>query len=211
MASLFTTSPSVAWTIRKADKDEWMVFTLKLKSIDRGPCPQFDKMKCDVLHWPSTEDHPVVDFYYKTEKGNLVAFQITRKQSEVNSVPELAYAKFLNQIGLKDSTKVSFILVPIPAMATTTFFTNIPCADESLLELTRDCLLAHINDMNYSRNSEKFRTKKDVVREFRRLQEEKEKENKKSFSSSSSSSSMIKWPEYHVLQVPKEYATCKFK
>ena len=85
-------------------------------------------------------------------------------------------------------------------MATTSFLTESPCAmsDEILLKLTRECLLSYITDMNYLISEEEFKTKKDIIQEFRRLQVENEK---KSFSSSSSS--IITWPgEYHVLQVP---------
>ena len=85
LASLFTTPPGVAWSIREADTDEWMDYILQLKRIDRSLCPKFYNMSCDVLYWPSTKN-PTVDFYYKTKEDNLVAFQITTKQNEVNSV-----------------------------------------------------------------------------------------------------------------------------
>ena len=207
LASLFTTSTGFAWTIRKCDTDEWMDYKLQLECIDRSPC-RFYNMSCDVLDWPSTKN-PTVDFYYKTKEDNLVAFQITRKQNEVNSVSELEYSNFFfEQIGpMEYSTKVSLILVSIPAMATISFLTEIPrpMPDDIFLKLTRYDLISYVCNFGFWIEDEEFKTKKDIIQEFRLFQKGEKIGKKKSFSSPSSS--MITWPEeYHVLQVPIEYA-----
>ena len=107
LATLFTRPPGVIWTQRIAVADEWVEFKLQLRSIQRGSCPKFEDMVCNVLYWPSYDNFPALDFFYMSEEGNLMAFQVMRQINEEEVVKVSAYDQFLKKVKLQDSTKVT--------------------------------------------------------------------------------------------------------
>lgn len=163
LATLFTTLHGIIMTSRKAETPEWIEFKLQLRSTRRGPCPKFNDMECDVLYWPSDDNFPAVEFFYRSEEGRLVAFQVSRQRSNVKSITESAYKSFLNHVGLEDSTKVTLILVPTPAMATASSIVFVPLdkiprlkSDAGLQRLTQEELLLHITEDNITIRSKEL-------------------------------------------------------
>ena len=148
LATLFTTPPGVIWTQRIALADELVEFKVKLQSIQRGSCPKFKDMVWGVLYWPSQDNFPAVEFFYKSEEGNLMAFQVTRQKNKEKIVKVSAYEKFLMEVGLEDSTKVILHLVHIPAMA---LFSSIKFVPDSyklkpecrVIQVSKDCKPVH--------------------------------------------------------------------
>lgn len=63
-------------------------------------------MVCNVLYWQSDDNFPAVEFFYKSEEGNLMAFQVMRQINEEEVVKVSAYGQFLKKVNLQDSTRV---------------------------------------------------------------------------------------------------------
>ena len=201
LSTMFTTPPGVNWTFREAQSKEWKEYRLELKRIIRGPCPKFNEMESGVLYWPSEDSFPAVEFFYKSVKGRLIAFQVTRQQSNVKKITESAYRLFLQRVDLEDSTNVTLILVPLPAMANESSIGFVPfdtvprvLSDSSLRKKTHKELSAYGLQNGFSI---KFTKKAEFISEFRLFQVEA--------GQSASTPSTITWPEYSVLQVPTDY------
>ena len=126
LATLFTTPPGVIWTQRIALADEWVEFKLQLRSMERGSCPKFEDMVCNVLFWPSDDNFSAVEFFYKSEEGNLMAFQVRRQINEEKVLTVSAHEHFLEKVNLQHSTKVILHLVQTPVMAKSSSIKFIP-------------------------------------------------------------------------------------
>lgn len=204
LATMFTTPPGVNWTCKNAQSGKWGEYKLKLKSTIRGSCPKFSDMDCDVLYWPSEDNFPAVEFFYRSVQDRLIAFQVTRQQSNAAKViTESAYRSFLGRVGLEDSTNVTLILAPSPTKANESSINFVPTvkvpglkADTTLMNMNLEKLLSYASENLFNITYNEFPTKKLFVDELRRLH---------GLARQSVSTSTITWPEYDVLQIPTDY------
>ena len=204
LATMFTTPPGVNWTCKNAQSGKWGEYKLKLKSTIRGSCPKFSDMDCDVLYWPSEDNFPAVEFFYRSPQDRLIAFQVTRQRSNAaKEITESAYSSFLGRVGLEDSTNVTLILAPSPTEANESSINFVPTdkvpglkADTTLMKMTLKKLSSYASKNHFNITSDEFPSKKLFVEELRRLH---------GLAKQSVPTSTIIWPEYYVLQIPTDY------
>lgn len=123
VATLLTSPTGVQWKARKTRYDgiistaEWNDFNLKLDGPVMGLPLSFIDMVPNTLYFPTNEKFPAVEFFYKSNDNKLIGFQVTRQLKTWKVIKISAFQKFLNTVGLTDSSKVILYLVPTPSRA----------------------------------------------------------------------------------------------
>ena len=99
---------------------------MKLDGPVMGLPPTFIDMVPNTLYFLTNEKFPAVVFFFKSKDDKLTVFQVTRQLKAWKATKISAFQKFLNTVGLTDSSKVILYLVPTPSRADewTTEFNN---------------------------------------------------------------------------------------
>lgn len=105
---------------------KWTPYTLKFPPgrVVEGSSPAYANLESKTLYYPTSENHPFCEFFYKESDGTLVMFQLTRQVSGPKYIKQSAFLSFLKKINFpkdKISTKLKLIFVPGPFETETAF------------------------------------------------------------------------------------------
>jgi len=101
----------------KPHVDNWKDHNFKVKDLILGASPPYNEMKKETLYYPTRQNFPFVEFFYKDADENLVAFQVTRQETPPKYISRSAFAEFLEGINFPEDqvgTKLKLILIPSP-------------------------------------------------------------------------------------------------
>jgi hypothetical protein len=162
LAGHLTSHSGVRWKKREVSacheekgNIEWTDFSLKLDDIVAGELPSYADMKQMVLYMPLNPSFPFVDSVYKTEEGELVAFQVTRSKSATKKFKWSALKKFVDKIEFPVCKAIHLwlVLVPLPSLAE---IAKMKAAKEATKMEAEDDLLDDKNASYYQKMLERY-------------------------------------------------------
>jgi len=104
------------------DVDDWQPFSVKLPKVVDGAIPKYEDMKLNVLYVSSSTTFPFVKAVVKLKGGKLVGFRVTRQaKTSAELYDDSTIVKFIEKVGLTDLSNFTFVLIPRPGMADTSF------------------------------------------------------------------------------------------
>jgi hypothetical protein len=104
---------------RKKDDVTWESFSESFAEKLEGEIPQYKDMKENVLYVSLGTTFPFVEAVAKQKNGDLVGFQVTRQKDKLKKYEDSKIEKFMKEIGLKDLTNFTLVLIHKPSMAGT--------------------------------------------------------------------------------------------
>jgi len=107
----------VSWQKRKINDQKFISFSLNLEKIVDGKPPIFSDMKPNVLYYPTQQNFPAVEFFWKTEDKKFYAVQVTRSEKKVKEVSASALDSMYKLLEIPESTEVKIALCPKPKLA----------------------------------------------------------------------------------------------
>jgi len=107
----------VSWQKRKVNDQQFTQFDLKLERIVDGKPPIFSEMKTLVLYYPTQQNFPAVEFFWKTPEDKFYAVQVTRAEKKVKEVKASALDSMYEILKIPESTEVTIALCPKPKLA----------------------------------------------------------------------------------------------
>jgi len=107
----------VSWQKRQVNDQQFTRFDLKLERIVDGKPPIFSEMKPLVLYYPTQQNFPAVEFFWKTPGDKFYAVQVTRTEKKVKEVTASALDSMYEKLGIPESTEVTIVLCPKPKIA----------------------------------------------------------------------------------------------
>jgi len=116
-----STSSSGAASGAGKSTDNWHRFSLKVSKVVYGAIPKYENMTENVLYVPTSTTFPFVEAVVKLEGDKLIGFQVTRQANLPKSYNDDPIENFMEKVGLPNLSNFTFVLIPRPNKADTSY------------------------------------------------------------------------------------------